>query len=98
MDKYTQQNAAQMEKILKTSATTGLSLSNVSAAQSLCGKNLVFPKNPTSFFSFLKCLLKRISFYVMLVSLVLVALSSYIAEACSVAVVYLLFLGLLYLV
>ncbi len=97
MNKYIQQTAAQMEKILRTSATAGLSPSAVSEAQARYGKNLVFPKTPTSFGSFLVQLFKRISFYVMVLAILLAVLTHHVVEACAVGAIYVFFLGFSYL-
>ncbi len=97
MDKYIQQTAAQMEKILRTSATTGLSMSAAEDAQSRYGKNLVFPATKTSFGSFLKILLRRISFYVMVLALALAILTKHHLEAFVSLGIYLLFLGCFFL-
>lgn len=97
MNNYAQQNAAQMEKILRTSATAGLSLSAVNDARERFGKNSVFPKTPTSFGSFLVQLLKRISFYIMILAIVLAVLAHNAAEAYAVGAIYVLFLGFSYI-
>ena len=70
MSKFTQQNTAQMEKILSTSSSVGLSQEAVSARRNKFGKNLVFPEARTSFFCFLLFLLRRPTLYLVLVSLV----------------------------
>jgi len=97
VDKYIQQTASQMEKILRTSATTGLSMSAAEDAQSRYGKNLVFPDTKTSFGSFLKILLKRISFYVMIVALAFAIFAKQYVEAFVCLGIYLLFLGCFFL-
>ena len=80
MNKYVQLNAAQVEKILRTSLKDGLSLTAVADMQAKEGKNLVFPKTPTSLGSFLLQLFKRISFYMMVLAIVFSVLAHHVAE------------------
>lgn len=96
MEKYTQQTAAQMEKILKTSATMGLS-GAAAAKKQQQGKNQIFPDTRASFGKFLKLWACRISSYVMIGALVLAFFMLHWIVALTVTLAYGAFLAIAYL-
>ena len=95
-DKYAQENTQRMEKRLLTSARSGLSCAEVKERQRAFGKNNILPKDKGLFTSFLLQAVRNGSLPLFGLAFA-VLLSRSFASALLVAVLYVMYLGVLFL-